>query len=223
MQELPKLKDGDVYLAIDPSSAHLAYVLAECDKGGELHIHSAGVIWVKDSWAKGKKLIYMSYALHYLVNRMLPISKLVFSEQFFANPRMLSSSSSVIPTVNNLLEMSCTWPETVPLHLVPPPTWRRILGIKAIQTAKGKDYKQPTADYVKSKMTVPDEVQSNITGKLRATPHDVTDALAIALAIAKENGYDKAVTVGNAAFLNFSFLDYLNRFEKKVKFKGVRQ
>jgi hypothetical protein len=70
-----------------------------------------------------------------------------------------------------------------------PQTWRSILGIKPVKDSKGKrDFKTPTKDYVETLVKVPEEMQSNITHKMRGTPSDVYDATAIGIAFLKKVG-----------------------------------
>lgn len=72
-----------------------------------------------------------------------------------------------------------------------PQTWRKILGVKAVVGPdKKRDYKTPTKDVVDTYIKVPDESISNITGKERATPNDVHDALAISIAWVRKLGFD---------------------------------
>jgi len=213
MLELPQ---NVPFLAIDPSSAHLAYALAEIDNK-ELYIHHAGMLWTKPNWSKGKKLIYMHYAFEYLINGIVPVPAQVFTEAYFMNPK-LRMGVAVVPTINHLLEMRCTHPTLVPMQEVPPPSWRRVLGIKPSYANGKRDYKQPTREAVEAYMKVPETILSNITGKARATPHDMTDALAIAIAVGEENGIDK-VTSGNVCFKNIGLEEHLRKFNELFIFE----
>lgn len=93
------------------------------------------------------------------------------------------------------------------------------MGVKPVRDSKGKrDYKKPTRDAVEAYMDVPETLVSNVTGKTRATPHDMTDALAIAIAVGVENGIDK-VTSGNVCFKNIGLEEHLRKFDELYVFE----
>lgn len=176
-------------LIVDPSGSHLAYALAEVN-GKEFMFHSVGMLWTKDKWNLGQRLDYMYRGLKTLMlHKHTPVDE-VYTEAFFVN-KFKMSGTSVIPTINNMMQMIIHQVDArITFQEISPTSWRKVLNIKAIVNTDGsKDYKTPTADVVKSTVgQIPDEIVSNVTGKTRAVPHDVTDVMAIALSVAKNLG-----------------------------------
>ncbi len=203
-------------LIIDPSSSHLAYTLINLNfKSEELNIVACGMVWVPDSYTKGKKYRYMLRALQLLAagNKDGSPDGLV-TEGFFVNPKMLMGSA-VVPTINSFVCMAADELD-LPFFEIGPSTWRGILGIKAVKDSDGKrDYKIPTADLVKRQITVPDTIPSNINRKQRKMPNDITDVLAIALAIGRHHGINK-VSQSNTAFYPIQYLDALEQLSKEL-------
>ena len=70
---------------------------------------------------------------------------------------------------------------------IPVQTWRKFLGVK--KTSEG-DFKIPTKEAIKKYVDIPDKIESNVTGNLRATPFDVTDSLGIAIGSLKKLGFE---------------------------------
>lgn len=221
---LPKLGSAKKLLVIDPSSSHLGYVLVDLDNGVAA-IESAGMIFTSGTWTKGQRFLYMDQCLKELLQgRSGSIPEVAVTEQFFMNPKLVSGVA-VVPVVNGLIEKNCAEQGLVPYFEVPPPTWRAKLGVKAdyvMENVKGvlkkkRDYKTPTIRIVENHLgKLPATIKSNITLKERDTPHDLADALAIALATVMDNGYNK-FEVLNACFFNFTLID---RFNKKAKEMG---
>lgn len=190
-------------LVIDPSASHSGFCIIDLN-GNTASIAYAGMIWTKDSWSKGKRLQYTYNAFNELLK--LNITDIV-TESFFVNPKQLSGSL-VLPIINGFLEKlaedySITYSESTP------PNWRKVLGIKPIIDAKGKrNWKIPASSLVSTYIKLPSEIISNITGKLRAVPHDLTDAIAISLAKAKDLGYTN-LKYNSDCFNNTIILDKL--------------
>ena len=182
-------------LAIDPSGSHLAYVIASLDlEAKEIFIIAAGMLWTPASYDKGERLRYMQSCIDSLITNppySQYILEAVISEAYFSNPRLLTSAGSIIPTVNNFLQMA-TSEAGVKYQELGPSTWRSILQMKSVKDHAGKrDWKTPAIDYVERYKTMPEKLRSNVDGRMRNTPHDLTDALCIALAVAKYHGCDK--------------------------------
>jgi Holliday junction resolvasome RuvABC endonuclease subunit len=171
-------------------------------------ITNCGMLWTKDSWSKGRRFSYMKKAITYLMLVYNP-SK-CFTEAFFANPKLLAHSA-VIPTVNGLIEL-CSYDQgDLPYNEVSPSWWRSVLNIKPTKTEGKRDYKIPTAQAVKEalpRIAVPEVVLSNVTGKERATPHDMTDVLAIVLSLLKANNIT-SIDLTDKTFYNENVLKYL--------------
>lgn len=174
-------------LVIDPSAMHMAYVVAEVDLDTKTSkpIRS-GMIWCKSGWSKGQRFSFVDYAIRTLIKEE-SISD-VYTEGFFVNPKMMFGSG-VIPTINGLIEMNCYRSGINYKQEIPPPTWRAALGLKAIKDSKGKrDWKTPTKDIVESKLVkLPLTLTHNVTGKQKKTPFDISDVLAMYMAICKDN------------------------------------
>lgn len=204
------------FLLIDPSASHLAYCLSELDLDKkELYISAVGMLWTKDSWTKAKRYRYMLDAAMILLDgngEVLP--HVLVTESFFMNPK-LPMGSAVVPTINALLNMAAEESEVIYQELGPS-AWRGILGIKAISIAGKRDYKVPTANLVKKSVKLPETIPSNVNRKERQLPHDVTDVLAIALAVAKHHGITK-ISTANTAFYPVDLIEKLNKLAEKVK------
>lgn len=174
-------------IVLDPSTSHLAYVYIDLtDK--EAIVQRVGMLWTKESWGMGQKLDYMHNALDALIEEDLAEYHTEAYFVHFGRP----SGISAIPTINNMFRM-LIWRKTGKelLNEISPTSWRKTLGIKPEVINGKKDFKVPTKKKVESLVgNMPETIISNITGKLRALPHDITDALAISLAIAKEKGYN---------------------------------
>jgi Holliday junction resolvasome RuvABC endonuclease subunit len=216
---LPKIftKGSHRILAVDPSGSHLAYVIATLDiEAGTVEILKAGMLWAPASFDKPERLRYMQSCIDSIINTP-PFAEYIvdatFSEQFFSNPKMITGGSSIIPTVNNFLQMASS-EAGIPFQEMGPSTWRSIIGIKAAKDAAGKrDWKTPAKDYVERYTVLPEKIRSNVDGRLRATPNDLTDALCIALAVAKYHGCDKV----EFRHLWDYPLGHLNRFAQIAK------
>jgi hypothetical protein len=104
----------------------------------------------------------------------------------------------------------------LPFHEIPPPSWRAVLGIKHLKLPGGKrDYKTPTKALVESKLgTLPETIVSNITGKQRDLPNDVSDVLAIALSIGESAGLKCTGMWGNTFYYK-PFLDKLKEINNE--------
>jgi Holliday junction resolvasome RuvABC endonuclease subunit len=209
-------KDKHSILVIDPSASHLGYAFITLDfDSNTMLLESSGMVWCHDSWTKGKRYRYMLNAIELLAtSNPNCIPNTILSEAFFSNPRQMAGSA-VIPTINGFIEMVCDKLSIRYLDMGAT-SWRAILGIKATKGSDGKrDYKTPTADLVKQFIKLPSEVPSNITRKMRTMPNDVTDVLAIALALARHHGINKA-TQANTAFYPFTLIEKLNKLSEEI-------
>lgn len=203
-------------LVIDPSSSHLAYVLAVIDQN-ELVFHKVGMLWTHADWTVGQRLLYMFESFKVLLEQVPPPDS-VYTESFFANFKM-KTGMSMIPTVNNLLKMAIAKDDKrTGFSEISPSSWRKTLGIKPVLTTEGKDWKLPTKLKVEELIGVklPELIQSNITEKQRALPHDITDAMAISIAIGTELKCSKFTTV-HTTFLNPILLGQLRKVKENVE------
>ena len=201
---------------LDPSSSHLAYAIVLLDLDNKnLFIENCGMVWTLDSWSKGKKYRYMHKVMRLFgIGILDQISKAFVTEAFFSNPKAMVGAP-VIPTINSFALMAADEME-MDYHEFGASTWRGILGIKAIKAADGsRDYKVPTANLVSQFIKVPDQIQSNINRKMRKLPNDITDVLAIAIAVGRHHGINK-VDIGNTAFMPFQWLEVFEKLAKEI-------
>jgi hypothetical protein len=192
-------------LTIDPSASHLAYTVSEIDQFSGTHIiEDVGIIWVGD-WEKGQKFSYMRKCITFLIEECNITS--ICTESFFVSPR-LKTGSSIIPTINNLMHMIIYESgKNITFDEVSPSSWRKVLGIKPVLDAKGKkDFKLPTRQEVEKRLniTFPDEVVSNITGRPRAFPNDIPDALALTLYVSSEYKIKKLAIKPGLVYARYS-------------------
>lgn len=179
-------------LFCDPSINHLAYVITDIDDSEKkATIVAYGMVWTKPSWTRGQKYSYLQKVVASMINGTFYfLPKKVTTESFFANPKMRTGTFTT-PVVNGLIEMTCS-AYSVEFDEVSPPDWRKVLSIKPTKVGGKRDYKEPTKDavfkYIK-KISFPTTIKSNITLIEREMPHDITDALAIALASYLKKGY----------------------------------
>jgi Holliday junction resolvasome RuvABC endonuclease subunit len=199
------------HLFVDPSSQHLAYVLAVMD-GESVEITEAGLIWTKTTWNRGQRFDYMFKCLDFLINKYPNTPYTIRTEAFFSNPKMMSGSSC-IPTINDYICMLSSRDTRIDFDMTPPPVWRSKLGIKPNKDpiTNKRDYKTPTLNVVETYLgKLPETIQSNITLKPRATPSDLADALAICLAHFKSNGIS-SFSVNRTTFLPVNIIVELNK------------
>lgn len=194
---LPKLFDKGKHniLCIDPSGSHMAYVVAELDlDNGIFTILNAGMIWTKASYERAARLSYMQAAIATMISHpphTEHVIDAVVTESFFSNPKQLTGGTAIVPTINAFIEMAAD-DAGAKFQEVGATTWRSILGIKATKDDKGKrDYKEPAKRVVELYTKLPEQIPSNIDMRPRNLPHDLTDALCIALAIAKYHNIAK--------------------------------
>lgn len=198
-------------LCIDPSASHLAYVISEV-QGDELYIKAAGMLWTKGSWSRGERFLYMDTSLESLIEGIKTdtVPDSVTTEAYFVNFKN-KVGVAVIPTINGLIEKNCA-KHKVDYSELSASSWRSVLGIKK----KNGDFKEPTKHKVEEYIgKVPEEITSNITLKSRNLPHDLTDALAISIARAEQQGIKKVV-LANGAFYPFSIIEKLNKISKEI-------
>lgn len=172
-------------LTLDPSTSHLAYAYITI-KGKVCTVTRSGMLWTKPKWGMGQKLDYMRDQLEILIAEDV---EEFYTEGYFVHFSK-PSGISAIPTINNMFKMLVFQKTTEELVVeIPPTKWRKTLGIKSVTTNGKRDFKVPTKDKVESMVgPMPETITSKMTGKERALPHDITDAIAIALSVAKDKG-----------------------------------
>lgn len=152
---------------------------------------SCGALWLNNrNWRDQERYSYMFHALSgyfWIVEKV----DYVVAEQYSINPSKMIGVQ-VLPELMGVIK-AASEENGVKCSTILPQTWRSQLGIKpVVTTSKGgnskKDYKSPTKDKVLEYFNIPETSISNITGKERATPSDLYDAIAIALGWTKKYG-----------------------------------
>lgn len=207
---LPKIQDSRI-LVVDPSASHLAYVILKITGESSAVVESCGMVWTHDKWPRGRRFSYMKNALGYLMAGHLPAAIRVYSEAFFSNPKQMMGSS-VIPTINGILDMLCYENRVERFIEIPAPSWRSVLGIRPTMLNGKRDYKIPALNAVQDALgRLPGKIVSNITEKERDVPFDVSDALAIAMAICRVSGITD-LSIAKTAWNNKHILAALKLF-----------
>ncbi len=222
MSPIEKVFSNQTILVIDPSASHLGYALVDLNLSAQTaEIMRYGMVWTKPSWSKGQRFTYVQAAIKRLLETE-PFAKAVYTESFFVNPKQMFGSS-VIPTINGIIEMTAyqvskAGTSTVEYREIPPPAWRATLGIKPDITVlptgkKSRDYKEPTKREVERMLgALPTMIKSNINQRERSMPYDVFDVLAIALSICKTSDI-QTVSVNHLATMSFDLFNPLRDLE----------
>lgn len=198
-------------LFLDPSSSCLGFCVMQVDYNRhEAEILSAGPLWFGADWKEGQKLRYIFSAIRnyfFILNQ--GVSEIVCEDYFFPmGPNAKVMGSLVVPGIIGVACLAAADEEpALDFTKISAQAWRKVLNISPDKsdhpTEKRKDgkpkivkdFKTPVERYVKGLITLPEEFQSNITGKSRATPNDVTDVIAMATAVLKERGINR-ITAG---------------------------
>lgn len=213
--QLPKLAESGIHnlLVLDPSSSHLAYVFITLNLDNKsANISNVGMVWTKASFNKAQRYIYMQAALEYLASNNI---KHLYTEAYFSNPKLLTGSVAVIPTINSMALMA-SYKKQATYEEIGASTWRGLLQIKPITINSKRDYKVPTANKVISLIgQLPETIPSNLDMRERQLPHDLSDALAIALAICKHHGIDQ-IKLDEGCFRPVFLLEGLAKLSKEI-------
>lgn len=186
--DIPEVKLEHVnMLFLDPSSSCTGYCVAEVNfKTKTAKMINCGAIWFDKYWSNQEKYHYIFRAITVYFNIIGQIDY-CFAEAYMLNPKK-KQGCQVGPELHGAIQVALAEIE-VNYKPISPQTWRSQLGIKATKFADGsKDYKTPTADYLKQYVSLPEKIMSNITNVERKTPNDLTDALAICLGTLTKHG-----------------------------------
>lgn len=223
--------EGRRILIIDPSSEHIGFAIMSC-VGDSATIEKAGMLYASSSWDLGRKLHYMYHSIKYLVQHFQV--NLIITEMF-EMPKFRQMGISVIPTINNNLKMlsyeiTSETGGTLDVLEWPISSWRKNLSIswvpakkasgELIMTPKGnykQDWKIPAKAKVEEflKLKIPDQLLANSDLKLRKTPYDLSDCLAISIAYAIKNHYP-IIKADLKIFENDHIMKILYTMRKKV-------
>lgn len=187
-------------LFLDTSSSCTGYVVARLDRGKSLNmsdatcvIERAGAIWFPANWTNPQKYAYMYKLVTEDFYITSAITDIIYERYSFSPSQRMGSL--VVPEMIGAIKAATQDVCSMPLGVeeIAPQTWRSQIGLKAIETTvqvkdkktgaikskKQRDFKTPCVDYFKGKYEIPEKILSNVTGKERATPHDVFDAFGI--------------------------------------------
>lgn len=184
-------------LFLDVSSSCVGYAICSLDfTQKKSTMTKAGCIWLDPNWSHADKYSYM---FNTIVNYfwVAEATDYIVVEQYSINPKKMVGVA-VVPEMMGVIKCAAN-ENGVKVSSILPQSWRAILKIKpnVTQNSKGKnerDYKAPTKAYVDNLVTVPPQVKSNITHNMRATPSDLYDAVAIALAWVQKLGFSNTNT-----------------------------
>jgi hypothetical protein len=206
-------------LFLDVSSACTGYVVAKINSGGSnslaratCEIVRAGAIWYPKDWTNEKKNYYMFRIISDDFYVISAITDIIY-ERYSFSPKQ-RAGSLVVPEMIGAIKVAAFDTGELPLGVedIPPNVWRSQLGIKADVTVssdgkKSRDYKEPCIRYMKDQFgdKIPDQIISNVTGNLRATPNDVYDAFGVCMGWHKKFGVNKFKIADNA--FNVSLMD----------------
>lgn len=145
-------------------------------------IHRAGVLWFNKDWSHGQKYKYVADVIldeFYIRDEIVDI----IYEKYSVNPKQMAGCL-VVPELIGAIKAACFEPMGAPIGIedMAPQSWRKYLEIKPVPKPEGgRDYKQPTIDKINGMFgnVIPKQIVSNITSKLRDTPHDLYDALGL--------------------------------------------
>ena len=194
-QELSK--DGQVVTSVnilfmDVSSSCIGYTVCSVDFTHKKAVmQNAGAIWLDPNWQHAEKY---SYVFNMIVNYFWIAQQIdhIVVEQYSINPNKMVGVA-VVPEMMGVIK-AAGWEHGIKVSNILPQSWRSILGIKPDVTvnSKGKkerDFKEPAKRYVDAKMTIPQQLKSNITRISRQTPYDLYDAICITIAWLQKLGF----------------------------------
>lgn len=202
----------DTYRAFfDLSSTCTGYVVAKME-GRKCTISRAGVMWFGDNWEHGRKYFQLQSFITdqlYVVNAITD----VIYEQYNIDPKNVGNCL-VVPEMIGALKACLYDIASMPLgcESIPPTAWRKKLGVTSdktlavdkfghqILTSSGKlkytnDWKSPVIRYMNDLFPglIPQKLVSNVTGKTRAVPNDLYDALGVCIGWHKKFGCNEFV------------------------------
>lgn len=214
----PVIDIGDSHrVFLDLSSTCSGYAIAKM-AGSKCTIVRVGAVWFGDDWSHGQKYAYMHNLISnefYVVNAITDI----IYEKYSIDVNQMNNCL-VVPEMIGAIKAAAFDVSSEPLGVedIAPTQWRKILGIQPDITPKlnkdgsrqltkrgspkvSKEWKQPAIRFIDAQFPdqVPKKIQSNVTGNLRATPHDLYEAMCICMAWHKKFGV-KEFSVNKGAF-----------------------
>jgi Holliday junction resolvasome RuvABC endonuclease subunit len=175
---------NDAAIYFDLSSTCTGFCISKLDSATKtVEILKAGVLWFGNDWDHGQKY---SYVADFLLNQVYVgyAVNTVVAEGYIVNLAK-ASGTMVIPELTGAIKAAChTTHPPIDFYTILPNVWRYALGIKKDNTKAGTSaWKIPAKEKVEQILstTMPEKLVSNITGKPKKTPYDLTDALGVCL------------------------------------------
>jgi hypothetical protein len=200
-------------LFLDSSSTCTGYSIMKVNfEKKTCRLTSCGVLWLNNrEWRDQQRYSYMFHALSGYFWVVEGVDYIV-AEQYSINPKKMIGAQ-VLPELMGVIKAAAE-ENGINCSTILPQTWRSQLGIKPnVSSAKDgknkRDYKSPTKDKVLEYFNIPETSISNITGKERATPSDLYDAIAIGL------GWTKKYGISNLVTGEFTFNGHIGQLGKK--------
>ncbi len=187
-------------LFLDISSACNGYCIANVNfTSKKVQFIKAGAIWLNPDWSHQEKYNYM---YHVVCNYFWVVEAIdyIVVEQYSVNPKK-AMGVNVVSEMQGSIK-AAAWENGVKVTSILPQTWRSQLKIKKNED---KDFKEPTKQYMLTRVTIPEESVSNITGQARKTPSDLYDAMGIAMGWLTKLGFDNTKIV----FTDMKFNDHI--------------
>ena len=199
-------------LFLDVSSTCTGYSIMKVNfHTKSIQLTSCGSLWLnKKTWKDQERYSYLFHAICGYFWIAKQVDYIVY-EQYSINPKKMVGVQ-VLPELMGVIKVAAE-ENGVGVSSILPQTWRAQLGIKPNVTMdkngkKKRDYKQPTKEKVLESFELPETSISNITGKERATPSDLYDAIAIGLGWAEKYG------LGTLVKGDFEFNPHLGALEQ---------
>lgn len=184
-------------LFLDVSSTCTGYSIMQVDFTKKTcKLKSCGSLWLNNKqWKDQERYSYLFKAISQYFWVVEQVDYIV-AEQYSINPKKMVGVQ-VLPEMMGVVKAAAE-ENGVSVSSILPQTWRSQLGIKPTVTLdkhgkKKRDYKAPTKEKVLETYELPETSISNITGKDRATPSDLYDAVAIGLGWCKKYGVGTVV------------------------------
>lgn len=181
------IKDVNI-LFLDISSTCTGYAVMNIDFTHKTsQLASCGALWLNNKdWKDQQKYSYLFHAIagYFWISQAIDY---IVIEQYSINPKKMVGVQ-VLPEMIGVVKAAAE-ENGVRVASIFPQTWRAQLEIKPVLTKGVRDYKTPTKEKVRETYTIPEEIVSNLTGKARATPSDLFDAVAIGMGWSKKFGF----------------------------------
>lgn len=177
-EELYQTNKNSSILFLDVSSSCTGYTVADCSwETRSANLSETGVLWFNPKWTHAEKYHYIGKAImeyFYVTGKC----DYLVHEAYAINPKQMGGVL-VCPEMLGAIKFASA-ELGIKVDSISPQSWRKACGIKPITENGKRDYKEPTKQFFKKKVDIPETVLSNITGQERNTPSDLYDSLGVA-------------------------------------------